>query len=295
MPRTIKVSHKRNSPKKELGVVGNIIPSGTLVNQAIIPSGSFPNEPATYGIIAHHQFPAAPTSANAIAGGWGNIADAKITYIADATAPTGDGRIMREALDIGELAGETIGNIWGFDSRGWATGQASEVYISYRVKLEDATFENQATGTKLWFFGVGQDNSSALNQMILFLDNDVGFRTSKSSWPLQLRTQGPAAGARNIDPNLSSGLLTCAIWHQVEVVMIINTISPSVLNNGILKIWIDGVQSHEYTNVRYRTDVYPYGFFQINNRLVWGGNDGSTKQKNDAVLVDEVYISGLDL
>jgi hypothetical protein len=59
-------------------------------------------------------------------------------------------------------------------------------------------------------------------------------------------------------PITSSIQLSLGAWHLIEVELKMNTISGSVgQNNGTAKMWIDGVQTINYTDLIYRTNQHP--------------------------------------
>ncbi len=106
-------------------------------------------------------------------------------------------------------------------------------------------------------------------------------------------TQGPATVATVNDnqvffPNKGPGIFKCGDWHVYEVVMEVNDIGAQ---NGKITAWIDGVQSHEHTNVAFVTAARPNGFSGRALNPVWGGL-GTPKTREDRVYWDHLVISG---
>jgi hypothetical protein len=72
--------------------------------------------------------------------------------------------------------------------------------------------------------------------------------------------------------------------------MEINTLGQA---NGKFKMWVDGIMTHNYSNVVWRTTAYPAKFFGRKIDPVWGGTGGSAKTRTDRVIFDHIYISGM--
>ena len=99
------------------------------------------------------------------------------------------------------------------------------------------------------------------------ISGEGGGRTLASSFKLDLAQQDIVA--RNLDANVNtSRLLTVGPWHRIEVLMTINDIGVA---NGTFKMWIDGQQTHNYSNMVYRTSGYPAKFWNWKHDIVWGG------------------------
>ncbi len=62
--------------------------------------------------------------------------------------------------------------------------------------------------------------------------------------------------------------------------------------NGIFKMWIDGVQTHNYSDVVYITPTTAEHFNLFKWNPTWGGQ-GGVRTRNDYIDIDHVYISGL--
>ncbi len=57
-------------------------------------------------------------------------------------------------------------------------------------------------------------------------------------------------------------------------------------------MWIDGVQTHNYTDITYLTPTLTTKFNLYKWNPTWGGS-GGTRTRTDYVLIDHVYISGV--
>jgi hypothetical protein len=174
--------------------------------------------------------------------------------------------------------------------RGWTRTQGEEyskIYESGWIKIPSANFEQEhaSNGLKMlgywavgikpgpntqlygWTKGVGGNPATAFQFM-------MGSYLHRDLWP-------------NVD---TRALLTCGKWHRYEIVMEINTIGQA---NGKFKMWWDGIQTHNYSNVTWRTASAPAKFFDRKLAPIWGGMGGPNKQRSDRVLFDHIYISGM--
>ena len=72
------------------------------------------------------------------------------------------------------------------------------------------------------------------------------------------------------------------------------TINDIGVANGTLKVWINGTQTHNYSNVVWRTSDAPSLFFGRMWDPTWGGNGNvPNKSRNDFLWIDHVYISAV--
>ncbi len=176
--------------------------------------------------------------------------------------------------------------------QGWSTTSGTEysrIYETGWVKIPSANFEmhGPSRGLKMFgFWAVGQKPSSA-NQLIGWTS---GIGTNPvSSFVFELRQQNFVV--RNLLPNVDKrALFTAGKWHRYEILMDINSIGSS---NGKFQMWWNGIKTHHYTDVKYRTSTYPAKFYTRKWDPVWGGAGGSAKTRDDYLLVDHIYISGV--
>ena len=94
---------------------------------------------------------------------------------------------------------------------------------------------------------------------------------------------------RNLARNVGSGnAVTVGVWHHVEILMLLNTVGVA---NGQFQMWVDGVKTHQYSDVTYRTASASLGFRGWKWNPTWGGL-GGTKTRSDFVKFAHVYLSG---
>jgi hypothetical protein len=84
--------------------------------------------------------------------------------------------------------------------------------------------------------------------------------------------------------------MTCGVWHQWEAVLILNNLGQS---DGIFEMWIDGIKIMNYSNVEYIRAGLTQKFNTWIWNPTWGGGSGPVKTRDDYILIDHVYISGV--
>jgi len=213
----------------------------------------------------------------------------------DASAPTSPATVIRTRFPRGEQAGTGPVDWGGWDILGSGpAGQKRKVYLALWIKIVGASYENQASGTKVGFLAVGRDQSQGQNEGFFFLHNNQGQQGISSSFSMEFRQQGiPQPGGqvtRNLNPNITSrALMTCGVWHRWEAVLELNTMGRA---DGVFRMWVDGVQTHNYTDVVYVTPSTPNGFNLFKWNPTWGGS-GGTRTRDDLMDIDQVYLSGV--
>jgi hypothetical protein len=165
----------------------------------------------------------------------------------------------------------------------------SKVYESGWVKIPSSNFEMHGPSYGLKMFGLwASGRKPGPNSQIVGWASGVG-TNPVSAFKFVLKQQDFVL--RNLLPNVDTrALFTAGKWHRYELLMETNTIGQA---NGKFKMWWNGVMTHNYSNVVYRTATYPAKFFGRKWDPVWGGAGGPSKSRDDYLLVDHVYISGV--
>jgi len=168
----------------------------------------------------------------------------------------------------------------------------SKVYEAGWVKIPSTSFEQHlgSYGLKMFgFWASGRKNYSNSQNYGWTRGprwNPVsGFQFLMMQQQIVNRAMGP-----NVAHNLGTYYFTAGKWHRYEILMEINTIGKA---DGKFKMWWNGVKTHDYSNVVWRTATYPAKFFARKWDPVWGGSGGSSKTRDDYLLVDHLYISGV--
>ena len=95
----------------------------------------------------------------------------------------------------------------------------------------------------------------------------------------------PAPGTRHLFWNINRPCLSLGTWHKIEHYVKFSTTSTS--QDGILKLWIDGGLTHNYTNVNF---PQAGNFTEFQFAPNWGGT-GDVKTENDYFRFDHIHIS----
>lgn len=267
---------------------------GTSALTVSVGAGNYPNEPVGYSPVMEHDFvndvSTAGWTASGLHGVWRDE-QANQTYVNDVTAPQSPQRCMRSIFPSGQHPGDAPARVSGWDTGEFGT-EMEKIYYSTRIKIEGSDFQNQLVGTKMGFWGFN-DSSSAANQGFFIIPgNGLGTHID-ADFNFEFWQQGFVSPDTNWVQNVNtSRLFTVGAWHHVEVVFIVNTIGSA---NGVLKIWIDGTQTHNYSTVTYRNAGHPKGFFGYSWNPTWGGTGGADKNRDDFMRQDHIYISGVAL
>jgi hypothetical protein len=224
-----------------------------------------------------------------ISGKWARWYNSAGTQSAsDGSAPKSSSQTVSFLLPAGLAPGTSYGmmSMWSTTS----SQEYSKVYESGWIKVPTSNFEEHlpSLGLKmLGFWAVGRKPSS--NSQLYGWVHGSGTKNPVSAFQFALGQQQIVT--RMLWPNVNSSFLfTCGTWHRYEIVMEINTIGSA---NGKFKMWWDGVQTHNYSNVVYRTAAYPAKFYGRKIDPIWGGAGGPNKSRSDRFLIDHLYISGV--
>lgn len=314
MPRIIKVSHKRNSPYRNINLSGLITPIGSIINQSSGPNSLYPNQPGGFTRICEHDFTVKPGGLNSvvqngIAGYWwrDSTRESNLSISADGIAGQSIPNYLRQKFPVGLEDGDYPTFFIGWNDSALGANinsdNLSEIYVSIWLRIygNGITYENQSTGTKLFY--VPYMNLVQNNQSTLFLKGNTpaGTLSYSTSWELrwyfrEVLADGsdPGGGAvghgQNID---ATKYITVATWHHVEGYLKRNTLSTPPTADGIFKLWIDGHLVSHYTDMRYSSEANPRGFYQFRGAPVFGGDAGEIKTRDDYIDFDHVYVSGV--
>jgi hypothetical protein len=256
---------------------------------------SLTNQPAGFSPIAEWAATSMPPLGYRVTSGYGIVSGRWARWyssngtrgFSDAAAP----RSSSGTLEFRFPAGMQPGGSYGMVSAWSTTSEAeySKVYESGWIKIPSSNFEmhGPSRGLKmLGYWAVGQKPGA--NGQLFGWTAGVG-TNPVSSFVFELRQQNVVT--RNLVRNVDTRpLFTAGKWHRYEILMEINSIGQA---NGKFQMWWNGIKTHNYTNVVYRTATYPAKFFGRKLDPVWGGAGGPTKSREDRVLFDHIYISGL--
>jgi hypothetical protein len=196
---------------------------------------------------------------------------------------------MLQTLFPADLEAGRAPTSWsGWDSGGQYNGQKSKVYFSLWLRIRGDDFENQAVGTKVGFWGYGRDPDRTADNQGFFLLRGRGRQETARAFRVEYLQQGHVV--RIVRPNLiQRPLFTAGSWHHWEAVFEMNDLGRK---NGVLKMWIDGQQTMEYSDMVYATFEGQNAFYNYTWNPTWGGR-GGRRTRPDVIEIDHVYLSGV--
>jgi len=194
--------------------------------------------------------------------------------VADAPTSARDSlhNVLRTKFPAGQAPGYSPVHLAAWQNLA-ANRQYREIYVSFWIKFVGTDYEAYPGVNKFGFFGYGSGTGREYS-------ND-GFFDLRP--PLQNHVERQFATRANIP---------VGSWHRWEVVMKLNDLGAP---NGVLRWWQDGVLVADYSNVTYVTPGNTNGFYSYEWAPYWGGGSSgmSAKTRDDYVLTDQLYISGI--
>jgi hypothetical protein len=282
-----------NMMAADSGVVTDSVPVGM---RATASRGGHPNEPPGYVRFAENDGSVLESRepSEHVFGQWEARRDRRpvphLQVREDNSAPTSPPTIVRTRFPAQQRAGSAPVSWSGWDEAGNSDGQKSKVYLSLWMRIPTPDYENQEVGTKWGFLAYGRDparSGSALNDGYFLLVGG-GRQAIRSAFRMRFHQQGFVE--RVLDQNvMRRPVFTCGQWHHLEVVAEVN--SPGA-RNGIFRMWVDGQQIMNYSDVVYTTPERRFKFTGWKWNPTWGGREG-VKTREDLVDFDHVYISGV--
>jgi hypothetical protein len=175
--------------------------------------------------------------------------------------------------------------------------ELNEIMIVQKVSLGSvsgaANYQNHPVGTKINFVAVGS-KADPDNQVIISVKGNGSGVTIASEFELAVTQQNFIN--RTMQQNMGSAKFQCGI--NVENIITfyakLNTIGTA---NGLLRVSLGNTQVMNYTNVTWRTQSNPSGFYKFQEHTVFGGNTQgrSIKNREDRLYVNDVKIYGVRL
>jgi hypothetical protein len=224
--------------------------------------------------------------------GWDEVdwANTRFVVVTDQTdAPTSPPNAYRAAYPAQVVPARKTyspGTIqtFGFTTPRHGSKHYTQLYVRATFKLSNPFTYNPA-GNKFWFVRSNEWKGAPRVEPIVGVN---------ASGRLQFRAQGGQDGSlRSTAPNTgASGFVSLGRYHVVEALYILN--SAHGVADGVFRMWLDGVKTHELTTVRYRANsLENAGFFwnQIHANSTWGGQGGTIPQ-NQYIWWDHFYVSG---
>lgn len=283
-------------------VGGDLADTADISIAAPAPSNSdfYPHIPAGLERVAENSFDGLPGSGRGVefvkAGGQWRSSGSNLSAQTDAGAPQSSSGVDQVRWPAGINDGNGGGAYFDCDF----DRPYKELYVSWRVKIPTSTFENQVSpGVKLLGY-LSYGKTDRQNQFFLQM-----MSTSESnavqSGPWKFRTDftseyalsGSSNQSQDYFDNQGAGAqFRPGTWQQVELYFRLN---DDGRENGVYKLWVNGVLVQSYTNVTMINSSVgaTRGIYRLHFDPIWGGNIGQVKQRDDYMLIDHVYVAGI--
>lgn len=261
--------------------------------------GGYPNLPAGYTLLVRMQGDAVPTTSYAQVAGWTGYfirESGTVTSQTDATAPLTPDAVWRTRFGptLGQGAAPCNVGSWA-NSNYSAPTQYSGIYGSFRMKIGTASgFLNHPAGTKMGFFAYAENPAAARNQIYLLWKGPGGSSAvSMTASRFVVNQQSNFGGANRTMNPVGGDIVTTGDWHHVEWLMETNSAAGAA--DGILKVWVNGTQVHNVSDVVYKYSGATRGFFWYAWNPTWGGNVKGVTHSGftDDILTDDYAIYGV--
>jgi hypothetical protein len=290
---------RTHTPTVAGAVSAAITINGTAIGQspfartvAAQPVGSYPNKPGTHQLVFVTPCDSVPPDfpRQAIPGGtgtWGKNPTSNLFTLTDSSAPVTPSTVLRTRYLDGLSSGASpcLWSAWGTVS----SQQYRELYLSYRVRFDGTTWENETDGIKFGLFAYGQP-SGANNQGVL----KVRPGGRRGSFNVHFVQQNHVNKTYN-----SNGVITVGQWSRLEVLLTVNDIGSA---NGKIRMFFNGVEATitpangtgSWDTVTFRDASNPNAFYGFKWDPVWGGSTpGLTKTGTEYIDHDEVACWGI--
>jgi len=241
------------------------------------PIGSHPNLPAGFTTVAQNGFAGSSVPNSSLGGQWTSVAWHPEYIVSQVTAsnPLGMPYVTKTVWPAGLQSGEAPAKFvgWNHASDYTQNTRYRKIYVSMVVKIPSSDYENQNTGTKIWYLAHG--NTTQQNADFLMLGGTYNGTSIQNAMRIVMyispADEAVSPGSKPYEQNVNTNaLFTCGEWHQVEVYMDQGTVGNS---DGTLRVWVDGVKVTDYTQrVKFLDAAYSFtqGFYALEWAPVWG-------------------------
>ena len=196
---------------------------------------------------------------------------------ADATEPDGS-RVLRFTYPPGHPSGYSTALAWV-----WFEQDIHEVKAEYCFKYSENFFFHRVDNKQV-YLDIGDQTNFFLSTVDTFHIGGVDVKTE-----LHFVCQyGNIGTAIRETPNMSDVAIHPNVWYKVTLYFKLNTNGRA---DGILKIWVDGKQIMDYSDIMFNTGSdanKPFTCLKFDP--VWGGAGGPKPNATDYFYIDAVKI-----
>jgi len=250
------------------------------------------HQPAGYTRIMHNKADALPT-----ASGWSTAFDGvwhlnnypPVSKVRDGGAPCSPPNVWSATYRPGLLAGS--GPVTLVGQSGPRATEARYWYIRICLKVgRNGKFENQATGTKMWFLSVGDAPATGHCSIIPMIKGDA-VQAIKPDWNAMatFECSGVLPTVRFLQIKSVDRPIKSDVWQVHEWLIDAGDIDKT---NGRFRWWIDGKLVLDHKNHKFRTTKsgYSHGLSRWRWAPTWGGTKG-VRTRADDYRIDDVFVS----
>lgn len=237
---------------------------GLIWSQSIInlaPVVGFPNEPGGYTIIRDEPWDAVPNNGSTPINGWAwEASDAALAVGVDAAAPYSPSNYLSVKFPSGMNGNGAPCRV----TRSFSAGeQFHNLFVGTYFQMSSNFAFNNIAGCK-WMWPSSDQSFGAAN----YLNFDG------SNMEMGLAQQGTPdriLGPNNGNDSVARFISYLGIWRRVEMWLKGNSANGSA--NGEFHVWIDGVKTHQYTDVNYNMSA-ARKFLDFRIEPTYGGGAG---------------------
>jgi hypothetical protein len=204
----------------------------------------------------------------------------KFSIVADASAPSGDGRVGQMYYPADHQSGTAPATVQTMIF----SNAPRKLYVSIWAKISSNWVGNQSGTNKMFFVGAAGGN----NQFFLSAEGQ-----GHGALVPQIRLQGIGDPRARVTPNVAPGtVLTRGAWHRWEFVLTCN--SGLNASDGTIDFWLDGKHVTSVSNVNWTQTKHPTRAcdFPIFHWSPTYGGGGASPGADQYLWFDRVYVSG---
>ena len=195
----------------------------------------------------------------------------------DPTAPDGS-QVLRFTYPPGHPSGYSTDLAWVCFEQ-----SRTEVKVEYYFKYSDNFFFHQVANKQL-YVDAGEKTNFVLSAVDFTHTGGIGISAT-----MQIGCQDGNIGVAELkNPNMADVEISSNIWYKVTLYFKLNKDGQ---RNGILKLWIDGEQIMDYSDVLFNRGIdanMPVSCLKFDP--VWGGVGDPKPNTTDYFYVDAVKI-----
>lgn len=236
--------------------------SPTAPGVSTATNAEWPNEPPGLRVLTDEPWTALT------GGGWNRRQSADDRIVSDTTAPLPPATVLEYVYPTGFAGGTAPATHY------FTLGHCKELFVGLLWKVSSP-----------W-----QGHSSLVNKIhFLYVDTSdvamVMYGPPSGPYDLRVLPQWREHDGSWLTPNVTNVPPAIGQWHRVE--WFLKYESSAGAGDGVIRWWVDGALTGDYTKVRYPHDA---GFIEYQISPTWGGV-GDVKRETDYYRFNRSYVS----